>query len=246
MSDEFLLFVVVGFAAQIVDGAIGMAYGITAASVLIGFGVPPVTASAAIHAAEVATTAASGAAHWRAGNVQRQLMLRLALPGVVGGVAGAMLLTSISGDHLRPVVAAYLLVMGCVILRRAFHNIETSTQCTGEPALLGLSGGFLDAVGGGGWGAMVATTLIGRGLTPRYAIGTANAAEFFVTSAVTATFVLSIGLTLWPIILGLVIGGVLAAPLAAYLTRRVPEQWLMMIVGIIVIALSLRTLAMTV
>ncbi len=244
MSNDVLLFIAVGFAAQIVDGAIGMAYGITASSVMISFGVPPVTASAAVHAAEVVTTAASGAAHWRAGNVQRQLMLRLAIPGACGGIAGATLLTSVSGAYLRPLVAIYLLVMGCVILRRALFKRKSSTHCGGEPAVLGLVGGCLDAIGGGGWGAMVTTTLIGRGLAPRYAIGTANAAEFFVTSAVTATFVLSIGLTLWPMILGLVIGGVLAAPMAAYLARTVAEQTLMIIVGVIVVVLSVRTLVL--
>lgn len=242
MSDDMLLFIVVGFAAQIVDGAIGMAYGITAASVMISFGVPPVTASAAIHAAEVVTTAASGTAHWRAGNVQRDLIFRLAIPGALGGIAGATLLTKIPGEHLRPLVAVYLLIMGLVIVRRALRKSETATHCHANPIPLGLLGGFLDAVGGGGWGAMVTTTLIGRGLTPRLAIGTANAAEFFVTSAVTATFVLSVGLTLWPIILGLMIGGVLAAPFAAYLAKTIPEQTLMLMVGVIVIALSARTL----
>ena len=242
LSSSLLLFVAIGFAAQMVDGAIGMAYGVTATSTLMGFGVPPAVASASVHAAEVFTTAASGASHWRMGNVDHKLLWRLALPGMIGGAVGAYVLVSVPGESIRPLVSAYLLVMGGVILWRACHPEQREHTEVKRPGLLGLTGGFLDAAGGGGWGAMVTTTLIGHGASPRLAIGSANAAEFFVTTTVTATFIATVGLSLWPVIMGLVLGGVLAAPLAAYATRHLPERPVMLLVGVVVIALSLRGL----
>ena len=243
MTNEFLLFVAIGFAAPIVDGAIGMAYGITATSLLMSMGVAPATASASVHAAEVFTTAASGTAHWRLGNVDHKLVARLALPGMLGGILGAYLLATIPGDRIRPIVSAYLLIMGAVIVWRALRNARSDNQAPKRVGALGLFGGFLDAIGGGGWGAMVTATLIGWGVTPRFAIGSANVAEFFVTAVVTATFVVTIGLTLWPVILGLVIGGLIAAPIAAYATRFIPERPIMILVGGVVILLSARGLA---
>jgi len=242
VPNDVLLFIAIGFAAQMVDGAIGMAYGITATTMLMTFGVPPATASASIHAAEVFTTAASGIAHWRMGNVDRKLVARLAVPGMLGGAVGAYILATVPGDRIRPIVSAYLLVMGAVILWRAIWRDRSEDKNPKQVGVLGLLGGFLDAIGGGGWGAIVTTTLIGRGVTPRFAIGSANVAEFFVTSTVTATFVATVGLSLWPVITGLVIGGILAAPFAAYATKHMPDQPVMILVGIVVILLSLRGL----
>ena len=244
MTNDILLFIAIGFAAQMVDGAIGMAYGITATTVLMGFGVPPATASASVHAAEVFTTAASGTAHWRMGNVDRKLVLRLAVPGMLGGSIGAYVLATVPGDRIRPIVSAYLLVMGVVIVWRAIWKERSEHKAPKHVGLLGLVGGFLDAIGGGGWGAMVTTTLIGRGASARFAIGSANVAEFFVTATVTATFVATIGLSLWPVITGLVIGGIAAAPFAAYATKHLPDQPVMILVGVVVILLSLRSLLM--
>ena len=243
MTNDVLLFIVIGFAAQIVDGAIGMAYGITASTILLSMGVPPATASASVHAAEVFTTAASGTAHWRMGNVDRKLVARLAVPGMIGGGIGAYILATVPGDRIRPVVSAYLLVMGIVILWRAIWKTPIEQKPPKQVGALGMFGGFLDAIGGGGWGAMVTTTLIGRGATPRMAIGSANVAEFFVTATITATFVATVGLSLWPVIMGLVIGGVIAAPFAAYATKHLPDQPVMILVGVVVILLSLRTLS---
>jgi uncharacterized protein len=242
MTNDLLLFIAVGFAAQMIDGAIGMAYGITATTMLMSFGVPPATASASIHAAEVFTTAASGTAHWRMGNVDRKLVARLAIPGMIGGGIGAYLLATIPGDKIRPFVSAYLLLMGIVIVWRAIWAERTTDTSSKHVGPLGFAGGFLDAIGGGGWGAMVTSTLIGRGMTPRFAIGSANLAEFFVTAVITATFVATIGITLWPVILGLVIGGVVAAPFAAYTTRHLPDKPVMILVGVVVILLSLRVI----
>ena len=242
MTSDLLLFIAVGFAAQIIDGAIGMAYGITATTMLLSFGVPPAMASASIHAAEVFTTAASGSAHWRLGNIDRKLVVRLAVPGMIGGIIGAYILVTVSSERIRPLVSVYLLLMGLVILWRAMFKAPANHAHPKHTGLLGLVGGFLDAIGGGGWGAMVTTTLISHGMTPRLAIGSANVAEFFVTTTVTATFILTVGLSLWLVIGGLVIGGVIAAPFAAYATKHLPDKPIMILVGVVVILLSLRGL----
>jgi len=241
--NEFLLFVAVGFLAQMVDGAIGMAYGVTSTSVLLSVGVPPASASAAVHAAETFTTGASGLAHWRFGNIDRNLIWRLAIPGVVGGVLGAYVLTSIPGEIIRPYVSGYLLFLAVLILWRALTSRPHSSSLPPSGvAPLGFVGGFLDSIGGGGWGPLVTSSLLSQGTTPRYAIGSVNLAEFFVTAAISATFVFTIGLTLWPVIAGLVLGGVIAAPLAAYATKHLPHKMLMIMVGCVVLALSARNL----
>jgi len=243
MWDDILLFVAIGFAAQIIDGAIGMAYGVTSTSVLLSFGVPPATASACVHAAETFTTGASGAAHWRLGNIDRQLVWRIAVPGMIGGALGAYVLTTLPGDAIRPYINAYLLLLGLLILWKALkHRPAPGLPLRAVPPL-GFAGGLLDSIGGGGWGPIVTSTLLGQGATPRYAIGSVNLAEFFVTATISATFLLTIGLELWPIIAGLVIGGVLAAPFAALATKHLPDRVLMVLVGSVVVILSARGIA---
>jgi len=240
MLTDFLLFVVIGFAAQIIDGAIGMAYGLISTTVLLSIGVAPSTASASVHAAEVFTTGASAVSHWRFGNVEKRLFWRLAPAGMFGGALGAYALTAIPAGTIRPIVSGYLAVMGGVVIWKAVRaRAPEDTPSRGVP-VLGFFGGFLDAVGGGGWGPLVASTLVGQGTKTRIAIGSTNAAEFLVTVTVSATFVLTIGLELWPIILGLVVGGVLAAPFAAYVTRMLPDRPFRIIVGLIIILLSVR------
>lgn len=238
--DDLLLFVAVGFAAQLIDGAIGMAYGLTAMTFLLNFGIPPAIASASIHAAEVFTTGASGLSHWAFGNVDRRTIWRLAIAGAFGGVAGAYLLVTSPSEIIRFGVSFYLFAMGTLILWKALQRRQSQASPASHVPALGLFGGFLDAIGGGGWGPIVTATLIGRGMTPRLAIGSSNAAEFFVTAAVSATFIATIGLELWPVIAGLIIGGVLAAPFAAYATRRLPDRPLMILVGVVIMLLSSR------
>jgi uncharacterized protein len=242
MWDDFVLFVAVGFAAQMIDGAAGMAYGVSATSVMLSFGIPPATASASVHAAEVFTTGISGLSHWRFGNVNWSMVWRLAIPGMIGGAIGAYVLTSTPVDIIRPVITSYLLLMGVYIIFKAVRADLTSSDPPGWIMPLGFGGGFLDAAGGGGWGPMVASTLLGRGTTPRYTIGSVNAAEFFVTLVISITFIGTIGLELWPIIAGLILGGAVAAPLAAYVAKTVPDRPLMILVGAVVILLSVRGL----
>lgn len=241
--EDLILYIIVGFAAQIVDGAIGMAYGIASTSLLLSFGIPPATASACVHAAETFTTGASGLAHWRLGNVDKRLIWRLAIPGMIGGAIGAYVLSSLPGDLLKPYIAAYLLALGIYIVWRAIQMDETREGV--EPRAitpLGIVGGFFDAIGGGGWGPIVTSSLLGQGATPRYAIGSVNLAEFFVTLTISTTFFLTVGLELWPIITGLIIGGVIAAPFAALVTKHLPDKLLMAIVGTVVVLLSLRSI----
>lgn len=239
--DDFLLFVLFGFFAQMIDGALGMAYGVSSTTLLLSIGIPPAPASASVHAAEIATSGVSGLAHWRHGNVDRVLLQKLVVPGVIGGVLGAYVLTSVPGETIKPVVSAYLFVMGLVILRKAFRRVQAGEK-TRRLTELGLAGGFLDAIGGGGWGPIVTSTLVANGNHPRFAIGSANLAEFFVTLAQTATFFLALGLVHWRIIAGLIAGGVVAAPLAALVCKRLPARSLMILVGALIMILSLRTL----
>lgn len=242
MWEDLLLYVAVGFVAQMVDGAIGMAYGITSTSVLLSFGVPPATASACVHAAETFTTFVSGASHWKLGNIDKNLVRRLAVPGMIGGAIGAYVLSNVDGSVIKPFISGYLLLMGLFILWQAYRKASEDREPPKNVAPLGLVGGFLDSIGGGGWGLIVTTTLIGQGLKPRYAIGSVNLAEFFVTLTISATFMFTIGLDLWPIISGLILGGVVAAPFAAMATKRIPDKALMIIVGCVVTLLSLRTI----
>lgn len=241
MDSEFLLYVLAGFAAQLIDGTLGMAYGVSASTLLLSMGLPPAVTSATVHAAECFTTGASAVSHHAFGNVDRALFRRLVLPGVAGAVAGASALVSVSGEALTKYVALYLVVMGVVIIVKSMREFPPRTV-TSHVAPLGFIGALLDAMGGGGWGPIVASTLIARGNHVRQTVGTVNAAEFFVTLAASITFVLTLGLSHWPVIAGLALGGLVAAPLGAWLCTRVPVRPLMALVGALVIVVSLRTL----
>jgi len=238
--EDILYFVAIGFAAQIVDGAIGMAYGIVSSTVLLSLGVTPAVASASVHAAEFFVSGASGLSHWKLGNIDKAVFKRLVLGGMVGGGIGAYALVSLPGEAIRPYVSAYLLFMGGVIIYKALRKRALATNLPHRLPPLGLVGGFLDAIGGGGWGPIVTSTLVNWGVEPRRAVGTSNAVEFFVTAVVSATFFLTIGLDLWPVILGLIAGGVIAAPIAAYAAKYIPAKALMIAVGVVVIGLSAR------
>lgn len=243
MTADFLWYVVIGFCAQLVDGALGMAYGVTATSLLLGAGVPPVVASATVHAAECFTTGASAVSHHAFGNIDKALFRRLLLPGIVGAAVGAYLLSVLPGDAMKPWISGYLILMGLVVLAKAFGEFPPK-RVTSHLQPLGFVGALLDAIGGGGWGPIVASTLLARGSEFRITVGSVNAVEFFVTLTASLTFILTIGLGYWPVILGLALGGVAAAPLGAWLVKRVPVKPMMVLVGLLIIGLSLRTLAL--
>lgn len=228
----------VGLGAQIVDGALGMAYGVTSTTFLLSTGVPPAAASASVHIAEIFTTGFSGFSHLKLGNVNKALFKRLLIPGVAGGLIGAYIVTSVDGNTIKPFISAYLLLIGLYILSKVWRQLRVQTEPPKYVAPLALTGGFVDAVGGGGWGPVVTTSLIGGGHDPRTTIGSVNAAEFFIALATGLSFSVLGGLTHWTTIAGLVFGGLFAAPLAAVLTRYAPTKLLLAIVGLLISALS--------
>ncbi|UIJ71270.1 sulfite exporter TauE/SafE family protein [Aurantimonas sp. HBX-1] len=248
MSD-FLLFLAVGALAQLVDGALGMAYGVVSSTVLLSFGVAPAAASASVHAAELFTTAASGTAHLVHRNIDWTLFWRLVPLGILGGVTGTYVLTGLSGDAVRPYVAAYLAVIGLYLLSRSIRKIPSRPVSRRTVAPLAACGGFLDAIGGGGWGPIVTSGLLGAGGQPRYVIGSVNAAEFLVTLSVSLTFVFALVTGHWEeagdlwvhglAVLGLIVGGVIAAPFAGYIVRHVSETILLRAVGLLVCGLAI-------
>jgi len=238
LGGDFLWFVLIGLCAQLIDGALGMAYGLVSSSILLSMGLPPASVSASVHAAEVFTTGVSGASHGMLGNVDRKLLRRLAIPGVLGGMIGAYVLTQVDGEAIRPYVYAYLLILAVVILLRAVGKRIPRGEVK-RVGVLGFFAGLLDAIGGGGWGPMATSTLLARGGAPRSTIGTVSAAEFMVTLAISITFLLTIGLQHWNIVAGLLVGGVIAAPIAAMLVKHVPERAVLGAVGTLVLGISL-------
>jgi hypothetical protein len=244
MDLTILLYLLVGFLAQVIDGALGMAYGVSSNTFLLSVGVSPAIASASVHVAETFTTAVSGVSHWRLGNVDKELVKKLMLPGVLGAILGAYILTQIDGNVIKPYISAYLLVMGILILVKALRN-HAEKQVNDHISILGMTGGFFDAIGGGGWGPIVTTTLVARGNNPRYTIGSVNLSEFFVTFSQSVVFIFTLSsdlLSNWQVIVGLLVGGVIAAPFAALVTKRMPIRMLMGMVGLLIIGLSIRTI----
>ncbi len=248
MFINILLYAIFGFIAQMIDGALGMAYGVSSTTLLLGMGVPPVSASASVHSAEVFTTFVSGISHFKLGNVNKRLFVMLAIPGAVGGILGAWVLSlDALGKLIKPFISYYLILMGIVILYKALRKRVSSRppEALGKKTYgLGFIGGLMDAMGGGGWGPIVTSTMIAGGNHPQTTIGSVNAAEFFVTLAQVTTFAFM--LKNWSeygqIILGLLIGGVLAAPLAAIVCKRIRPKSLMVGVGFLIILTNLYTL----
>lgn len=242
---EFWIFCAVGFLAQLIDGALGMAYGVVCIAVLSALGVPPPAASAAVHAAEVFTTATAATSHAAYKNIDRGLFLRLAPAGVAGGVIGAYVLTAAPKQLITPLLAAYLAFMGLYLLFRAFRRLQVNNLHARWAMPLGAVGGFLDSWGGG-WGPIVASTLMSGGHTPRRVVGTVTAAEFFLTSAISVTFLFALIKGNLPLdlrtylveVAGLVVGGIAAAPLAGLVARLAPARYTTIAVGMLVLCLA--------
>ncbi|MDY6896350.1 MAG: sulfite exporter TauE/SafE family protein [Thermotogota bacterium] len=236
-------FIIVGFLAQVVDGALGMAYGTISNALLLSVGVPPAISSASVHFAEIFTTSISGFSHLKLGNVDKNLFKKLLIPGVIGGVLGAYILTNIDGDKIKPFIGIYLLIMGIRILYKvtSMHkDSEEKITRRRHYSVLGLVGGFFDAIGGGGWGPIVTSTLVSDGKNPRKSIGSVNAAEFFVTISEVVAFLALLSQFNWSVIIGLIIGGSLAAPISALITKKIPAKVLMISLGCIITFLSVR------
>lgn len=242
-----IIYILIGFLAQMIDGSLGMAYGVSCRSFLRTIAkLPAPIASAVIHVAEIPTSLVSGLAHYRIGNVDRNLLVKLIVPGIIGGIVGAWFLSGV-GEKLEVPINLYLILMGIVILYRAIKGRTMGPESDNFIYPLGLAGGFLDAVGGGGWGPIVTSSMIASGENAKKTIGTVNAAEFLVTIAETTTFAIfikdftSYGL----VIVGLIIGGVIAAPIAAKICKRIPEKPLMISVGILIVVLNIYNLMAT-
>lgn len=243
LDSTILLFMLAGFIAQMIDGALGMAYGVSATSFLLAFGITPAAASASVHTSEIFTSGVSGLSHLKFGNVNKKLFRHLLIPGVLGAIVGAYLLTSFEeyNEYIKPLVAIYTLILGIRIISKAIFK-NAKKKPIKRLSLLAATGGLFDSVGGGGWGPIVSSTLIANGRNPLYTIGSVNLTEFFVSLASSITFIFFMGFSHWQVTLGLILGGVAAAPIAAFLVRKIPIKPMFIIVGTVIIIVSLRTL----
>jgi uncharacterized protein len=249
---RLLVFALAGLVGQLVDGALGMAFGVTTSTVLLSSGFSPAVASASVHLAEIGTTATSGLSHWRFGNVSWRLVVRIGVPGAIGAFAGATVLTSLTGDWLKPAVAVVLFGLGTLVIVRSVRGDLRGHTHTDPGHLrarfltpLGLSAGFLDAVGGGGWGPVATPTLMAAGkVEPRFVVGSVSAAELLVTVAASLGFLLGLGTQgiEAPLVLAILIGGVIAAPIAAYLVRIADPSVLGVVIGTLLLVTNARTL----
>lgn len=239
---EFYIMLAVGFFAQLVDGALGLGYGITCASAMMSFGVKLPAISGSIHTAEMFSSAISGFSHYKFGNVNKKMLIWLAIPGVLGAILGSLFVIYIGEEYEHfayPFLAFYLILIAVRLLVLAYKN-KIIRKPVKRIALLGFSGGFFDAFGGGGWGPIVTSTLLSKGRQSRYVIGTVSMAEFFVTFAATMTFFSSLGVDYWYIVLGLIIGGMIAAPFAAKLAGKLPQKLAYILVACLVIFAGVR------
>lgn len=244
LDRAFPIMVLAGFCAQLVDGALGMGYGVTSATILLSAGVNPAAISGSIHTAEMFASGASGYSHYKFGNVNKKLFKALLIPGVLGAIAGAIMLVTLGnkyGNFIRPVIAGYTLILGIKFIMNAFREVKPQKKFKRYRLLAGV-GGFFDSFGGGGWGPIVTSTLINNGRSHKYVVGSVSLTEFFVTLASAFTFFTMIGVSHWQTILALIIGGLVAAPIAAKLAGRLPKKTAYILLGTLVIFWSIRIL----
>ena len=237
-ADALLAGFLVGMLAQFVDGALGMAYGVTASTFLLTTGASPAVATAAVHMAEIFTTGASGLSHWRFGNIDRHLFRRLVIPGIIGAGVGVFIVTGLDGATIKPYIGTYLGLMGVFLVARAAWRIALPVNMRWGTPVVGFVGAFVDTIGGGGWGPVVTTTLLGTGHEPKEVIGSVSAAEFFITvvSGVALAFLVTV--EAWETVAGLIAGGMVMAPVAAYVAGKLPKRILMAVVGCLIIGLN--------
>ncbi|GMB09611.1 hypothetical protein EDD69_10651 [Thermolongibacillus altinsuensis] len=248
---KLIIFVMIGFIAQLIDGALGMAYGVTSTTLLLTFGIAPAVASASVHLAEVVTTAASGASHLKFGNVDRDMVIKLILPGSIGAFVGACFLSNLPGDLIKPYVSLFLLTLGFYIMYRFLFLHSRQKQINHKKISskqfipLGLLAGFFDATGGGGWGPIATPVLLAnKGIEARKVIGTVDTAEFAIAVSATLGFFISLGWeeVNWFWVGTLMLGGLIAAPIAAWLVKIMPSHLLGVLVGGLIILTNVRTL----
>lgn len=239
---ELLTFIAVGALAQLIDGALGMAYGVTSAGLLMALGMPPVAASASVHYAETFTCGASGVSHLLAGNVRRPLFFALVLPGVLGALLGVLVAVNVPAAWMRMILTPFLLGIGLFLLFRSNRPAGQRTDVPRGTGWTGLLAGFVDAIGGGGWSALTVTTLLAQGLPPRAVIGSVHLAKCVVSIAASVSFLLTIGTSHASAVIGLIVGGVIAAPFGAVFVRRIPGRVATALAGCAVLALGLHNM----
>ena len=248
---NFAWYLLIGFIAQMIDGALGMAYGVTVSTLLMSLGLPlitPAVASASMHASEIFTTGTSSLVYMRFKNINKKMFRALVWPGVIGAILGVILVSLLSKEYfsvIKPLVASYTMILGVIILIRTFKTPKKSKKFK-QLGPIAFCGGFFDSVGGGGWGPIVTSSLLASGRSFRYAVGSAHLAKFFVAATSTFTFFLFIGLSHWQIIFGLVLGGMLAAPISIYFSTKIPIKKGLFMVGVLIIIISLKTIIQTI
>ena len=240
-SDLFFWALLFGSIAAFIDGSLGMAYGVTGTAFLLGYGISPIKAVAYIHIAEIFVSGSSGLNHWKIGNVDTKLFKKLLIPGIIGAILGALVITKVKISYLSIVISIYLLFMGIFLIAKAYAKIKLQIKQKNSVVLpLAVTGGFVDGAGGGGWGPVVATSLLGGKMMPRKVIGTVNASEFFINLASATTFLFLVKITDWEALAGLIIGGFLITPYAAKATSRMSVKMILTVVGCLITALSVR------
>ncbi|MEQ7801281.1 TSUP family transporter [Pedobacter sp. ASV1-7] len=247
LHPTFYWFLIGGFIFAMIDGAIGMSYGVTSTSFSIAMGVPPASASMGVHLSEILSNGIAGWMHYRFGNVNWKLFKLLLIPGIIGAVTGAYLLSSLEhySHYTKPVVSLYTLILGLVILSKAYKVSRKNTikqSKIKKISILGLFGGFIDAVGGGGWGSIVLSSLIAGGRNARTSLGTVKITRFFIALMSSLTFITMLNGAHWEAVAGLVIGSALASPIAAKVSNRISVKTIMVSVGILVVLVSLRSI----
>ena len=245
----FYYFLIAGFIFAMIDGAIGMSYGVTSTTFALSMGIPPASASTAVHVSEILSNGIAGWMHFRMKNVNMRMFWMLVVPGIIGAVTGAYILSSLEeySHYTKPVISLYTLILGIVILRKAFKvNGKRVVNKIKKVIPLGFGGGFIDAVGGGGWGSIVLSTLIAGGRNARYALGTVKLSRFFIALMSSLTFITMLDGIHWNALLGLVIGSAIASPIAARLSSRISVKVIMVAVGIIVILASSKSIISTI
>jgi uncharacterized membrane protein YfcA len=240
-NDLFFWALLFGAVAALIDGSLGMAYGVTGTAFLLGYGISPVKAVAYIHIAEIFVSGSSGLNHWKIGNIDTKLFKKLLIPGIIGAILGALIIAKVKIPYLSIVISIYLLFMGIFLVAKAYSKIKLQFKQNNSVVIpLAVTGGFVDGAGGGGWGPVVTTSLLGGKMEPKKVIGTVNASEFFINLASAVSLLFLVKVTDWEALAGLIIGGFLVAPYAARVTSKMSIKIILTFVGVLITVISLR------
>lgn len=240
-NDLFFWALLFGAVAALIDGSLGMAYGVTGTAFLLGYGISPVKAVAYIHIAEIFVSGSSGLNHWKIGNIDTKLFKKLLIPGIIGAILGALIIAKVKIPYLSIVISIYLLFMGIFLIAKAYSKIKLQFKQKNSVVIpLAVTGGFVDGAGGGGWGPVVTTSLLGGKMEPKKVIGTVNASEFFINLASAVSLLFLVKVTDWEALAGLIIGGFLVTPYAARVTSKMSVKMILTFVGVLITVISLR------